>query len=81
MSKFDATKLRTRNDQASEGWLVQVYSSDRRLLCVLESSHAWSFVVGCGFGLLIAVAWFNLAGSSPSTTYEPTKTSPAMWID
>jgi len=54
---------------------------DRRLLCVLDSSHAWTFLLGCGFGLLLAVGWFNLASYSPSTTYEPTTTPPKMSID
>ena len=36
MNKFDSTKLQTKFDNTSEGWLVQVYSGDRRLLCVLD---------------------------------------------
>ena len=31
MNKFDSTKLQTKFDNTSEGWLVQVYSGDRRL--------------------------------------------------
>ncbi len=81
MKKFNSTNLHTRLDNTSEGWIVQIYSGDRRLLCVLESSHAWTFLLGCGFGLLIAIGWFNLASSSPSTTYEPATTPPEMWID
>ncbi|PSN14490.1 hypothetical protein C7293_11500 [filamentous cyanobacterium CCT1] len=81
MNKFDSAKRRTRIDQTSEGWLVQVYNGDRRLLCVLEPSHAWTFLLGCGFGLLLAVGWSNFASHSPSTTYEPTTTPPALWID
>jgi len=81
MNKFDSTKLRAKFDNTREGWLVQVYDSDRRLLCVLDSSHAWTFLLGCGFGLLLAVLWFNLASYSPAATYEPTTTSPKMWVD
>ncbi len=81
MNKFDPTQLRSKFDNTSEGWLVQVYSGDRRLLCVLESSHAWIFLLGCGFGLLVALGWFNLARYSPSKTYEPATTPPAIWID
>ncbi|MEG4520768.1 MULTISPECIES: hypothetical protein [unclassified Microcoleus] len=54
MSKFDSTKQQTKFDNTSEGWLVQVYG-DRRLLCVFDSSHAWTFLLGSGFGLLLAV--------------------------
>ncbi|HIK44640.1 MAG TPA: hypothetical protein IGR64_07090 [Leptolyngbyaceae cyanobacterium M65_K2018_010] len=81
MNKFDPTKLQTRMDNTGEGWLVQVYSHDRRLLCVLESSHAWTFLLGLGFGLLLAVGWANLANDSPTTTYVPPTISPEMWID
>jgi hypothetical protein len=93
MNKFDSTKLRTTFDNTSDGWLVQVYGGDRRLLCVLDASHAWMFALGCGVGLLLAVGWFNLARHSSSTTYEPI-TDPtveqssepanppsALWID
>lgn len=91
MNKFDPTRLRSKFDNTSEGWIVQIYSCDRRLLCVLDPSHAWTFLWGCGFGLLIAVGWFNLARHGLSTTYAPATTPPAtktpitispeMWID
>ena len=81
MKNFDSTQRRTKFDNTSEGWLVQVYSGDRRLLCVLDSSHAWTFLLGCGFGLLLAVGWFNLASHSASTTYVPATTPPQMSID
>lgn len=81
MNKFDSTKLRTQFDNTSEGWLVHVYSGDRRLLCVLDSSHAWTFLLGCGFGLLLAVGWFNLVSYSQSTTDVPSTTPPEIRID
>ncbi|MEB3228992.1 MAG: hypothetical protein VKJ27_11485 [Synechocystis sp.] len=81
MNKFDPTKLKTKIDNTNEGWIVQIYGGDRRLLCVLESSHAWTFLCGCGFGLLLAVGWFNLARFSPTLTYEPTTTPAEMQID
>ncbi|MEB3310090.1 MAG: hypothetical protein VKJ02_07625 [Snowella sp.] len=81
MNKFDSTKSRIRIGPTSEGWLVQIYSSDRRLLCVLDSSHAWTFLLGCGFGLLLAVGWFNLVRYSPSTTYTPSTKPSEMRID
>ncbi len=81
MNKFDPTQLRTRFDNTSEGWLVQVYSGDRRLLCVLEPSHAWTFLLGCGFGLLLAVGWSNLATASASTPQVPVTAPAEMWVD
>ncbi len=81
MNKFDSTQLRTRFDNTSEGWLLQVYGGDRRLLCVLDSSHAWTFLWGGVFGLLLAVGWVNLASYSPPATYEPATIPPEMWVD
>ncbi|MCH9056630.1 hypothetical protein L5470_11140 [Synechococcus sp. PCC 6717] len=81
MDKFDPTQLRSQFDNTSEGWLVHVYSGDRRLLCVLDSSHAWTFLLGCGVGILLALGWFNLAKYSPSTTYVPATTPPQGLID
>ncbi|ACB52286.1 hypothetical protein cce_2938 [Crocosphaera subtropica ATCC 51142] len=66
-SKQSQPKLNT-----DEGWIVQVYDSNRRLLCVLESSHAWIFLIGCGVGLLLSVIWINAARYSPPL--EPTST-------
>ena len=81
MNKFDSTKSRIRFDSTHEGWLVQVYSNNRRLLCVLDASHAWTFVLGCGFGLLLMVGWVNLVSHRPSTTNKSSSTPPAIWID
>ncbi len=81
MNKFDSTKLRTRFDNTSEGWLVQVYGGDRRLLCVLEPSHGWTFLLGWGFGLLLAVGWFNLATASTSKPQVPVTAPAEMWVD
>lgn len=80
MNKFDSTPSLIRIGPTSEGWLVQVYGGDRRLLCVLDSSHAWTFLWGFGVGLLLAVAWGNLVSNSPSTTYESSNTPPALSI-
>ncbi|WP_204139049.1 hypothetical protein [Halomicronema sp. CCY15110] len=81
MNKFDSSQLRPRINHTSEGWLVQVYSRDRRLLCVLEASHGWTFLLGCGAGLLLAIGWFNLARHTPATTYAPSTISPPMMVD
>ncbi|MEL6384253.1 MAG: hypothetical protein AAFQ89_17715 [Cyanobacteria bacterium J06626_18] len=59
--------------EVHEGWVVQVYGGNRRLLCVLESSHGWIFLLGCSLGALLTVLLVNLANYSPST--EPTETT------
>ena len=78
MNKFE--QPRTKLD-SSEGWLVQVYGSNRRLLCVLEPSHGWIFLAGCCVGLLLAVTWFN--ASRHSVPVEPTTPTeaPALQVD
>ena len=64
-----------------EGWMVQVYGRDRRLLCILEPFHGWVFLVGCGLGLLLAILWFNLSRYSlPVEPAEPTET-PFLQVD
>jgi hypothetical protein len=82
MNKFNSTKLQTRLDTIQPSWMVQVYGGDRRLLWVLDPSHAWTFFGGLGVGLLLAVGWFNLAQSSPSTAHPLPPSIPAeMWVD
>jgi hypothetical protein len=67
--------------EADEGWLVQVYGRDRRLLCVLEPSHGWIFLLGCVTGLLLAVLWFNIARHSPSAAPVPPEEVPKLQVD
>jgi len=81
VNEFDSTKLRPKTDPPDRSWLVRVYSGDRRLLCALELSRTWTSLLGCGFGFLLMVGWFNLASYSPSTIYEPATTPSEMWVD
>lgn len=84
MNRYDWSKPPTRIDNAQAGWLVQVYNGDRRLLCMLEPSHAWTFLLGCGLGLLVAVGWSNLVGDRSSTAYGQSTTTPdtpEAWLE
>lgn len=80
MNKFESKQPQPKLN-ANEGWVVQVYGSNRRLLCVLESSHGWIFLLGCSVGLLLSVIWINVARYSPPL--EPTTPiqSPALQVD
>ncbi len=80
MNKFNSAKLRSRIDP-DEGWRVQVYSSDRRLLCVLEPSHGWMFLLGCGVGILLAVIWVNFARYAPPVEPAPPTNTPKLQVD
>jgi hypothetical protein len=59
------------------GWSVQIYSSDRRLLCSLEPSHAWGFLVGISVGVVLALVGTQHLHTQPqtSTTTTPSTTT------
>lgn len=81
MNKFESKPLRSKLDSQDEGWVVQVYGRNRRLLCVLDPSHGWTFLIGCSFGLLLAVVWFNAARFSPPIQPAPPSETPKLQID
>lgn len=60
MNKFDSTPSRIRIGPTSEGWLVQVYGGDRRLLCDLMPG------LFCG-GLGSVYSWLWHGGISSVT--------------
>ncbi|MBE7382838.1 MAG: hypothetical protein F6J95_015660 [Leptolyngbya sp. SIO1E4] len=68
-------KLDSKTTDADEGWIVQVYGSNRRLLCVLEPSHGWIFLAGCCLGLALAIVIFNVSRYTSSTD-RPELTAP-----
>lgn len=80
MKKFESQNTQSRLT-GDEGWLVQLYGRDRRLLCVLEPSHGWSFLVGCGLGLVIAVIWVNAARYHPPVEPQSPTELPQLQID
>lgn len=80
MNQFESKQTRLKLD-TDEGWVVQVYGGNRRLLCVLEPSHGWIFLIGCSVGLLLSVIWINATRySPPAEPTFPTK-SPAFQVD
>ena len=84
MNRFESRRSQSTLN-TNDGWLVQVYGSNRRLLWVLEPSHGWSFLIGCGVGLLLSVVWFNIARYSspaePTPTIEVPAEVPALPVD
>jgi hypothetical protein len=80
MNQFESRQSQTPLN-TEEGWVVQVYSSNRRLLFMLDPSHGWIFLLGCGVGLLLAVIWFNVARYSPPLEPTPPTHSPAFQVD
>lgn len=80
MNKFESRPSQPKLNP-DEGWVVQVYGSNRRLLWVLEPSHAWIFLIGCGVGLLLSVIWINAARYSPPLEPTAPTESPALQVD
>lgn len=58
---------RLQNPVSNEGWSIQVYGGDRRLLFSLYASHAWMFGAGIIVGFAIAIVSLS--------HYYPTSTS------
>ncbi|MBE9195778.1 hypothetical protein IQ219_10785 [Synechocystis sp. LEGE 06083] len=80
MNKFESRQSESKID-SNGGWIIHVYDKSRRLLFVLEPSHAWLFLLGCGVGLLLSVVWVNVAGHGPSPESPPVKESPPLQVD
>lgn len=80
MNKFESKPSQPTLD-TDEGWIVQVYGSNRRLLWVLEPSHGWVFLIGCGVGLLLSVIWINLTRYNPPIEPTPAIQSAPLQVD
>ncbi|WP_157094812.1 hypothetical protein [Picosynechococcus sp. PCC 7003] len=56
-------------DKNNFGWSLQVYSGDRRLICIINASHAWLLCLGITFGLLSGLMFKEIM---PEVTTAPT---------
>jgi tetrahydromethanopterin S-methyltransferase subunit F len=67
-------------DKIDEGWSIQIYGRDRRLLCSLYPSHGWTFLAGFVVGLLLALSMvghhLTQASSFASPSSSPTSPNP-----
>jgi len=67
-------------DEIDEGWSVQIYGRDRRLLCSFYPSHGWTFLAGFVVGLLLALIMVgnqsNKVSSLTSPASSPTNLNP-----
>lgn len=80
MKNFESRQSQPKID-ADEGWLVQIYGGNRRLLWVLEPSHGWIFLIGCGVGLVLSVIWFNFVRVSYPVEPSPPQNSAPLQVD
>ncbi|HHP7245220.1 MAG TPA: hypothetical protein ACFE0H_11100 [Elainellaceae cyanobacterium] len=60
-------------DALDNGWSIQIYSRDRRLLCSLYPSHGWVFLGGMMVGFIVAL--IGLSGQIP-TPSSPSMSAP-----
>ncbi|MDA0267274.1 MAG: hypothetical protein O2890_12130 [Cyanobacteria bacterium] len=67
--------------EMDEGWRVQVYDRDRRLICLLDPSHGWTFFLGCVVGFLIAVIGLSRTVPAPSTPTPTSSNAPPLQVD
>ncbi|EKQ66888.1 hypothetical protein OsccyDRAFT_4698 [Leptolyngbyaceae cyanobacterium JSC-12] len=67
------SKLKQSLDELNTGWAVNIYTSDRRLLCTLNPSHAWAFALGICLGGFIMLSW---SSSDRAPIQPPSITSP-----
>jgi hypothetical protein len=65
----------------SEGWTVHVYSSDRRLLCTLNSSHCWSLFAGLVLGMILTLSWAGQSHPNPAPDSASEPASAPLSID
>lgn len=64
-----------------DGWSVQVYGGDRRLLCSLYPSHAWAFAAGVLLGFVIALVGLQAQSSTSLPPSEPSRISAPLNVD
>ena len=60
------------------GWSIQIYSSDRRLLCALDSSHAWILCLGLILGFLSGLTLNQIAPETTNSSTQPEQTTVTM---
>lgn len=77
--------MRKLDGDIDEGWVVHVYGRDRRLLCSLERSHSWSFLIGLAVGLIlglgVAAVSLRSESSTPQSQPLPTPMEPPLSVD
>lgn len=64
-------------DEIDEGWSVQIYGRDRRLLCSFYPSHGWIFLAGFVFGLLVTLIMVGQHSNPDSSLTSPSTSPPS----
>mgnify|MGYP006267496079 FL=1 len=63
-------------DRVNEGWSIQIYGRDRRLLFSFYPSHCWTFCAGFCLGFLLTVIMVGQQATTASTPAVDSLPSP-----
>ncbi len=72
---------RLQNPVSTEGWSIQIYGSDRRLLVSLDASHAWLFGVGIAVGFAIALLSLRCDRPTSAPIAQPMPQAAPLQLD
>ncbi len=72
---------RLQNPVSNEGWSIQVYGGDRRLLVSLDASHLWLFGIGTVVGLAIALTSLSHDPSTSAPIAQPMPPAVPLQLD
>lgn len=68
-------------DKTTEGWSVQIYSNERRLICALYPSHGWAFLLGLVLGFLPILIGVNASSQATPNPAVSTPAEPSFSVD
>ncbi len=72
---------RLQNPVSNEGWSIQIYGGDRRLLVSLDASHAWLFGIGIVVGFAIALASLSRDRPTSAPVVKPMPPAAPLQLD
>ncbi|HEY9763641.1 MAG TPA: hypothetical protein V6D07_14010 [Trichocoleus sp.] len=73
--------MRQLQEKVGEGWSVQIYGSDRRLLCSLYPSHGWALLLGVCLGVIPILIGLQIGSTAVSAPQVTTPTEPPLTVD
>lgn len=68
-------------ESVNDGWIIQVYSGDRRLLCSIYPSHGWAFFIGILLGFAVALIGLQNQSVNHSRPSVSMSTQPAFSLE
>lgn len=78
---MDNKATKPLHDGLDDGWSIQVYSRDRRLVCSLYPSHGWVFMIGIVLGFLVTAVGFRGQPVAQSSLPNPSPTEAPLRLE